>query len=138
LRLYLAGRFEDQGPLRVIRDRLQSMGHIVTSNWLDVTPEVPEGWSESSYYWENALLDLMDLKEADVIVLWTANGIKGGAATEYGYVLGRNSCVSPPTALYIVGPKTSVFHELCDRWFPDWEDLFNHLSNPVPARQEAK
>jgi hypothetical protein len=115
MRIYLAARYNRHPEMRVVRDRLQALGHEVTSRWIDLhggeleesvtqrdlnfAPEIGRPFAET---------DLHDVSVSDVVASFTSEdgGGKGGRHVEFGVglALGKRTIV--------VGPRENVFHTL--------------------------
>jgi nucleoside 2-deoxyribosyltransferase len=127
---YLAARYSRHPEMQAVRDVLQSLGHQVTSRWIDChtaitgdhsksfTPEIlNERPDECAVV---ALHDLEDLVAADAIIFFSEGGApgKGGRFVEWGYAyaLGKR--------MILVGDRENVFHTL--PWvehYPNWPRL---------------
>lgn len=93
MKIYVAARFKFQDYGRAVRTALESLGHVVTSTWLDeVGDPAPIA----------AARDLQDIDRSDALVLLSAEldepPTRGGAWTEFGYALGQGK------AVYLYGP----------------------------------
>ena len=119
MKIYLAGRFDDQAQLRLVRDMLVGLGHTVTSRWLSEDAADWTGEFETHGH-ELAERDLEDIDEAEVLLLDTTGENKtNGRLVEFGYAIGRGMAVG------VVGPKRNVFHYL--EWIPNtasWDDVW--------------
>ena len=84
-RVYLAARFEKQDEIREIAKDFQQAGFFVTSRWL--YEPIP---CDDLTMRQLAMLDLEDVRNADILVLF---GDQGGAGryfeAGYAYALGR-------------------------------------------------
>jgi nucleoside 2-deoxyribosyltransferase len=113
MRVYLASRYGRKAELQAARATLQSMGHEVTSRWLDTSWEngdstaaahVPE---EHRAEW--AKNDLDDVASSDVVVSFTEDGItrgtnRGGRHVEFGYALALGKW------MVLIGSPENLFH----------------------------
>jgi hypothetical protein len=137
MKIYLAARYSRHDEMQGIRDVLRTLGHDVTSRWIDChtdvvgdftasfTPEVlnqrPEACAPLGQH------DLDDLDVADTVISFTSNGTgKGGRHVEFGYALAKGKrCI-------VVGPREHVFHTLAQvEWYPDWPSLTFVLAEPL-------
>jgi nucleoside 2-deoxyribosyltransferase len=122
MKIYLASRYINKDTLRFVRNELHSMGHEVTSRWLDC---------ENSDRIEQAIMDLEDIDRADALVLWPDNVPQperpyGGMYVEFGYALAKNK------KLFLVYPEstTSIFVELPEvSDFTNWSDFYSFMQD---------
>lgn len=116
-RLYLAAKFERRLIIRDKADELWKAGYEILSTWIYESAKPP--WmSHQEFFRKLAMKDLTEVSAADCIILDTAeDSERGGKEAEWGYGVGQWH----KKLLIVVGPKRSVFHELCDYHFPDWE-----------------
>ena len=123
MKIYLAGRFEDQFPLREVSYMLIMQKHEIASTWL---------WSDDSYETEKekasiALKDYRDIIACDILVLYSHLGeplpTRQAHSTELGLALAMGKRV------IIVGVKTdNVFHYLPSiEYCPTWGNLMQLL-----------
>jgi nucleoside 2-deoxyribosyltransferase len=106
LKLYIATSFRNREQARIMRDLLQGFGHVITSRWIDTHLEEIDVLTPARQGQE-ALEDLEDVAAADGVVFVNNTDIpstSGGMHVEMGYALALGKPV------YIVGPRTSVFH----------------------------
>lgn len=103
MKIYIAARFESQAEMRVWREKIQALGHEVTSRWLDVKEPYPP--AETC-----AVVDLVDVRRADLVVCFSPrSGFysgRGGRHVEFGYALAMGLPV------LLVGEPENVFHWL--------------------------
>lgn len=137
LRIYIAGFFDTRERLYPVRDTLNTMGHEVTSTWLDeqqndkapgeVSKTIAEAMKKyegttSADYLGYAVRDLADIDRSDLVAVDTADITpRGGREVEVGYALGTGKHV------VVVGPQRNVFHMLAVEVFPTWEDAYNYF-----------
>ena len=129
MKMYLASRFGNGVMLRLIRDRLESMGHKVTSRWIDVDEEKPKLWKP----WSKKCI--ADMDKCEVLVLCTigCRKIRGGMRFEEGYCYGQGKPV------LVVGPKIIVFDELKDiKFFGTWEKFYTYLESKPKLKLRKK
>ena len=116
MKIYLASRFADREILRGYAQELWNLGHVVTSRWLGEHPK-PDYLSEDEFARKTALVDLLDIQEADLVIRFLHDQSQtGGADTEVGYALATSKL------LWIVGPYRNIFHRMADRRFDNWEE----------------
>lgn len=105
MRVYLSARYDRLGELALYRDDLVSCGIVCTSRWLD--------GSTLEQTTEHALVDLEDVRAADVLVAWSEEPVefsresfaaRGGRHVEFGVALERR------IPIIVVGPQENVFH----------------------------
>lgn len=123
MKIYLASRYSRNAEMRKMRDWLESIGHKVTSRWIDqhggtaptsATHEVLNGDPTSVACYAD--YDLEDLDAADAVISFTGGGGKGGRHAEFGYA------VAHAKLLLVVGPREHVFHALSQvLHYPDLE-----------------
>ena len=137
MKIYLAAAYERNEEMRGVRDVLEAHGHMVTSRWIDQHEgEVPEAIGADSLaanpdaHYRYALIDLEDLREAELVISFTGAPGRGGHHIEFGAALILEK------RLILVGPRENVFHALpAVQWYPDWSRLAMALS--VLARVRA-
>ena len=137
MKIYLAARYSRNDEMRGVRDVLEAFGHEVTSRWIDQHGgNLPESIveeklnAEPEACAEYALVDVEDLRAADVVVSFTSadGGGKGGRHVEYGLALGLGK------RLVIVGPRENVFHTLPQvEWYPDWSRMVMAWTRKAPS-----
>lgn len=105
--VYLAARYSRNEEMRRIRDGLESMGHLVTSRWIDchagkfLSSFTTEQLNDDPEYCATiAQKDLEDINVADVVIL--------------------------------VGSREHVFHTLPEKQcFQNWDELVTSLQKEV-------
>lgn len=122
MKIYIAATFDRRQSLRLIREELTSLGHHITSSWLDEQDESLLDYETRARHM--AIKDLVEVAEADCIILETGDSrSSGGKNTEWGFALAR-----PGTRRWIVGPLQSIFHRLCDKQFASWMEVIECLT----------
>lgn len=131
MRVYFAGRYSRYPEFRAYRDELVSLGHEVTSRWIDLhgatlpTSIPPDRLNaEPGACARYAVTDVEDVRRSDVVVSFTdeRGGGKGGRHVEFGIALGLGKL------LVIVGPRENVFHTLLGvAVFPAWPEFVSTL-----------
>ena len=134
---YLAARFSRHDEMRGVRDVLTTLGHTVTSRWIDLhggdqlesaAQEVLNTDPGSvAHFGEH---DLLDIQLADVLLSFTSadGGGKGGRHVEHGYALGYGIPV------VVIGPRENIFHTLPEiQHFPDWSRFVMSLARAGSA-----
>lgn len=121
MRIYLASRWRNRVVLHLMRERLQELGHTITSRWLDEAHDLP---AVSAAY-----QDLTDIDTSDAIVLWpdlTPPMSKyGGLFVEFGYALAANK------QIYHIddGSSPCVFLQLPQViTLKSWDELYQQLT----------
>ena len=124
MNIYLAGRFSAGPRLRVIRLRLQDLGHVVTSTWLDESSSLSFEKLTDGQRKRFAARDLFDVGRAQILALdLLLEPSRGGCEVEFGFAL------SAPRykTTYIVGAPRNIFHFLATETFNSWEELICHV-----------
>ncbi len=125
MKIYVAGCFEERLRLRDVADRLWHQEHEVTGTWLLEVAQ-PQHMTREEFFKKLAIKDLCEIAAADLLILDTiVMSPRGGASNEFGFALGGHQ----KKLWWVVGPKRSVFHELCDRHFEDWESCLMFLES---------
>ena len=151
MRIYLAARYSRREELCRYREQLRSMGHVVTSRWLDGSHQisntgepigdngealVESGDCERSAQMRQELVaeDFKDVLTCELLIAFTeqprAKASRGGRHVELGMALGMMKRV------WIVGPRENIFCWLEDvRLFDCWDDLASRIHNyPTATR----
>jgi hypothetical protein len=105
MKIYVAARSQEAG--RALRDRLISLGHTVTSSWLDASDYGTDAARTPGNRRLNALACDADVVACDALVMIAGDGLKGGRHVELGMALALGKCV------YVLGEPENVFH-----WHP--------------------
>ena len=121
MKIYLAGSFVDQKALREESHKLWKLGHEIVSSWLNETAKSPHLLDEQ-HKRKVALNDLVEVGQADLIVLDNRRS-SGGKNTEWGAGLFSFQ----HKLLYLIGKPSSVFHELADLKFKNWNELVKFM-----------
>lgn len=149
MKIYLASRYSRREELCAYREQIQSLGHEVTSRWLngshqisdsgqpigDQGEQLVEGDDGSSSEQAAALRqqfameDLRDVHRCDLLIAFTepprSSASRGGRHVELGMALGLSRRV------WIVGYRENIFCWLDRvRFFPTWDDCVQRLVNP--------
>lgn len=99
---YLASIYQRRDELKGYTEKLESMGHTVTSRW------IKEDFDDTDWYHQTKV-DIMDIDACDIFVVFTEEkGTmgRGGKDYESGYAFG----VKKPSIL--VGPVQHQFYTL--------------------------
>jgi hypothetical protein len=131
MKFYLAARYSRNAEMRGYRYQLQSLGHIVTSRWIDqhggdLLESIGDDRlnAEPGVCAHYAETDVLDLLAAETIVSFTSadGGGKGGRHIEFGLALGLAK------TLIIVGPRENIFHTLPEvSVYPNWDAFLMNL-----------
>ena len=125
MKIYVSGSFTSRPKLRPVRDELWHMGHEITSTWLDEVAQ-PANMTHEEFYKKLALKDLAEVNAADLIIVDLSDpSTSGGRDVELGFALGRYAAKQ----IYLVGKPVSVFHQLADRFFSSWDDVFKFFKD---------
>lgn len=118
MKIYIAGAYKRRLEFLPIKERLENVGHEVTSSWLSGEHDnIPER--------EAAEIDLDDIQRCCAVLLISQNGkptTNGGRHFEFGYAytLGKQ--------LLLLGQREGVFHYLPEvRQYNNIEDLLANL-----------
>ena len=123
MKIYIAASFTSRPRLRPIRDRLWEFGHEVTSTWLDEVAK-PENMTGNEFFKKLAIKDISELKSANLVIVDLLDpSTSGGRDTELGIALGSFASKQ----IYLVGKPTSVFHQLVDQTFENWDGCLEVL-----------
>jgi len=100
MKIYLSSRFERREEMRVYRERLIELGHVVTSRWLAMSAD-----SDPTHA---AIVDLADVNAADAIICFTE-------PTKCGYTTGGRHvelgiAISIGLPVILIGPRENVFY----------------------------
>ena len=147
MRIYLAGRYSRRVELCGYRQRLQDIGHTVTSRWLNgkhqlstdglslgaINEEFVEPGNDARAAELRAFFageDVQDVGAADLLIAFTeeprAEASRGGRHVECGIAIGLGLAVA------IVGPRENVFHWLpYIRHFDSFDELLQYLSTAL-------
>lgn len=112
MRIYLCGSYERRDELRAYRDELQTIGHWVTSRWMN---EAYPTDAQLSQFSQDALVeiardDMADIDDSTHLFHFTepegSSRSRGGRHFETGYAISRGVNVG------IVGPRENIFYHL--------------------------
>lgn len=126
MKIYLASRYSRADEMQGVRDVLTTMGHEITSRWIDhhggkypgsFTPQQLN--DDPAYCSGIAGADWEDLAAADTVISFTCgSGGKGGRHVEFGMAVALGK------RLAVVGPREHVFHTLPQvAHYDTWSDL---------------
>lgn len=130
MNIYIAARFSRRPEANELANRLQKLGHRITSRW--VKPEcghvLPTGLSQQASNSERerfAQEDISDVLNCDAMVSLMeqprSDG-RGGRHVEFGMALALDK------KLIIIGPRETVFHHLPEvLQFNSVENFLNFL-----------
>lgn len=114
MKVYLAARFSRRHEAHALGQRLQALGHTITSRWSlpDSDHVKPAGMSRQAADAERqrfALEDIEDLRAADCCISLMQpprDNSRGGRHVEFGYALALGQ------RMMIIGPRETVSHHL--------------------------
>jgi nucleoside 2-deoxyribosyltransferase len=148
MKIYLAARYSRREELCGYRERLEQLGHTVTSRWLKGNHQISnEGipLNELGLPFRGpddqaaemrarfAAEDLADVRTADMLVAFTEEPrsikTRGGRHVEFGYALALGILV------VIVGPEETVFH-WGQNQFASFDAFMLNLDNLFSAHAE--
>jgi hypothetical protein len=130
MKIYLAAQRGTQQEMLFISDVLTSIGHVVTSSWIEssipwISPE--QMWKTPAFCSEFARVDFQDLERADMVAIFTCYGpsTTGGRHVELGMSLALRKRIA------IVGPVENIFQTFqlpIMEHYDDWPHLARTLS----------
>lgn len=114
MKIYIAARFSKRPEANALAQKLQNMGHTITSRWVkpDSDHVTPTGLSEQAANAERerfALEDMEDVLACDCCISLMEpprSNSRGGRHVEFGIALGLDKM------MIIIGPRETVFHHL--------------------------
>jgi nucleoside 2-deoxyribosyltransferase len=114
MKVYLASWFSSKDERKKQAQELRALGIGVTSRWLEETAKPNSDLKDfdDEYLRTTATMDIDDIRDADVFVLFTVDPNdgpcyrRGGRHWETGFACG----VGKP--ILLVGPKENIFHHL--------------------------
>jgi hypothetical protein len=121
MKIYIAGTFGDQKSLREPAAKLWELGHEITGTWLNEVAK-PYGMGRKEFWKKLAMKDVAEVAMADMIILDNRQS-SGGKNTEWGVGIGQFQ----KKLLWLVGEPSTVFHELADMQFKDWDELIEYI-----------
>ena len=125
MRFYLAGSYGRREELSRYAKKIEEVGHLVTSRWLD-KENVPYE-NPITFFPKSAEQDIEDIHDAQFLILFTEDRRgkmrSGGKDVDMGVALALHK------QIILVGPRLNVFHYLPGitrfrRWEDAWEQLF--------------
>lgn len=140
MKIYLAARYTRLPELNHHRSFLRSLGHDITSRWLDghhqasntdlLGEQAPE--HDRTRF---ALEDWEDLAKADMVINFTeaprTTNSRGGRHVEFGAALAMGKIT------VVIGPRENVFHCLPGiRAFESWKDFVTWYFERFSASEE--
>lgn len=135
MKIYLASRYSRAPQLRECRADLESLGHVVTSRWIEGGHELDRNGSleaQASERTRFATEDWSDMAAADCVISFTEEprktNTRGGRHVEFGGALALGKrCI-------VVGWRENVFHCLSNvEFFERWEDVIVALARDAAA-----
>lgn len=136
MKIYIAGSMTDQEYLRIIRQRINLLGHEVTASWLDAGFAYGDRRCTASHMKHEAPRDVAEIHAADLFIL-NRRHRSAGKMTELGMAIAFEK------RIWLVGPPAipNVFYGYAERpAFPNWCSVFETLekiSLGSPAEQRA-
>lgn len=129
MKIYLASNYITHPEMRSLALILVSMGHAVTSEWINGTDT--DDWAQ--YWAQYAQRDLRDIDVADTVIFFSGNPKgcrkRGAKHVEFGYALGLFK------RIFIVGKRQNVFHHLPGiSRFTDIDALIEYLRSLPKVR----
>jgi len=125
MKFYLASRYSRRDELRGYRNQLLSLGHQVTSRWLDTVWESKSTDGKVSaappeYRREWAANDFQDIDSAHAVISFSSEGDsgRGGRHVEFGIGLALEK------RMILIGEPENVFHcHPAVECYQDWQDF---------------
>ena len=143
MKIYLASRYSRRKELCAYRDRLEELGHVVTSRWLNGSHQIADngkpigesgealvegdagGNSSEAAAMRLAFAkeDVLDVMDSDLVISFTeppkSTASRGGRHVEFGLAIGVGKRV------WVVGYRENVFHWLSDvKFYASFDDAF--------------
>ena len=131
--VYLAGAWERRKELRGYAVHLQFLGYSISSRWLWMGPE--DGDPTETQKRLLAEMDLSDVGEADMLLLFTGEPGRGGAQVEFGFALSLNSVYT-----IVIGPVENIFHLQAGEHHAHWGEFVQSLVDsgaPEPEPEDS-
>lgn len=122
--IYLASSYVNKFYMRGVRDKLEKMGHRVTSRWIDEphSPNSKLGDFEDSKLSTMSDRDVEDIQDSNVLAHFTSENDRGGAVEECGISIGMR-LMGRDMLTFVVGPRMNV-HD------------YNYLVDHFPTEEE--
>jgi hypothetical protein len=123
MKIYIASRFADRVRLRKVADKIWTLGHEVTSTWLNEVTKMPS-MTRAEFWQRLARKDLQEIAASDLFIRDVHRvSHTGGADTEFGFALARHQhCL-----IWTVGYERNIFHTLADKHFANWDEAIKEL-----------
>lgn len=122
--VYLAGKYERKAELRQYAEQLETMGHLVTSNWLFAEPQFRDDALDAQIRWASD--DLKNIQQADTFVLFTNRDDEDNASAGKDFESGV--AFSQMCDMVLIGKRRNIFHCLHDfEVYDTWLDWLNSL-----------
>lgn len=102
--VYVAGPFGRQHDLKLISDRLSKLGFTMTSRWVHFEGAEVKGNPELAAKW--AKIDLQDLADADILIIFPSAEHGTGHHVEFGYALASGH------RIIVIGERPGIFYYL--------------------------
>jgi nucleoside 2-deoxyribosyltransferase len=128
MKVYLASWFSSKLERKAHAHELEALGIAVTSRWLKERAHPTSQMSEfdDTYLANTAQVDVQDIEDADVVVLFTVHPENGPCHRRGGRHFEAGLAVGLGKLLIICGPRENVFHYLGEpqiRQFDTWEQV---------------
>lgn len=134
MKVYLAARYSRHEELQAYRKDLESIGHEVTSRWINGGHQISKeelGEAANAKRVQFAQEDWSDLMAADCCISFTeiprTTTTRGGRHVEFGAALATGQrCI-------VVGPLENIFHCLPGvEHFATWPECMKAIEEPAP------
>lgn len=115
---YLAGKYNQREELARYASQLRGLGFYVQAEWLEGTHEDRSPESQQKYAWN----DFQDIYNSDALIYFNTEEPSAGRNIEFGFAYANHKTI------YVIGPRTSVFHYLATvNVFPTFKDFLDYL-----------
>lgn len=118
MNIYIGGRVTARERLKLERGFLRSLGHTVSSSWMDTAQDYPVEGPVPTYNVGDEHIDLQEIRKADLLIIDTLDvNPTGGREFECGFAhaLGK--------PFVVVGPLRNVFHRIAVAHYGSWGEL---------------
>lgn len=141
MKVYLAAPYASRPTVAAYADELRHIGITVTSSWLAETHEINAGTEKAAtaltdeQVAEHAATDLREVRESDLLVLFTAAsvGVEGGG----GRHVETGAALALGKPVVVVGDPENVFHRIGSQAtvVADWHAAAVELARRVIAQR---
>lgn len=147
-KIYLASRYSRREELCAYREQLRTIGHEVTSRWLNGSHQISDTGKPIGEHGESlvegdsggqseeaqrlrmmfAIEDVSDCVNAEVCISFTepprSTASRGGRHVEFGIALALKK------STIVIGYRENIFHWLPQiQFFETWDDAFSYIQS---------